>query len=107
MLSSNSDLLLVEDAVWVLTAPVGLPIYDFNFDLFLNCRRPWRRSQPIEVVARIGAFGDYLGTFGSLMQVGLRLIHTPEEHKRCSLLPFWYPLLEGLTHTQIKLGTSE
>lgn len=93
----NSDLLLVEDTVWVLTAPVGLSIYDFNFDLFLNCRRPWQRPRLVEAVARIGAVDDYLGTFGSLLRDGVRLIHTPEEHERCSLLPHWYPLLEGLT----------
>ena len=27
----------------------------------------------------------------------MQLIHTPEEHRRCSELPHWYPLLEDLT----------
>lgn len=94
---SPPDLLLVEDTLWVLTAPVGLPVYDFAFDLFLSSRRPWDRPPTVEVVSRTGAVQDYEGTFAQLREQGLVLIHTPQQYARCSLLSGWQPLLADLT----------
>lgn len=97
----NPDLLLVEDALWVLTAPVGLPVYDFRFDLFLSCRRPWRRPASVEIVSRTGAIPAYDETYARLRAEGLTLVHSPAEHRRCSLLPEWYPLISDLTPESI------
>lgn len=93
----DHELLLLEDAVWVLTASTGLPVYDFRFSQFLPCRHPWQRPPLIEVVARIGAIAHYPNFYETMLQEGIRLIHTPDEHQRCSELPSWYPLLEDLT----------
>jgi hypothetical protein len=34
------DLVLIEDAIWLLTMPTGTAVYDFAFDRLLACRRP-------------------------------------------------------------------
>jgi hypothetical protein len=93
----SADLLLVEDTLWVLTAPVGVAAYDFRFDLGFACRRPWERPDRITAVARVGAFTSYQDTYLSLGAEGIALVHSPEQHLRCSQLPHWYPLLEDLT----------
>src|SRR5919199_3180996 len=93
----GEELFQVEGTLWVLTAPTGLPVYDFAFDRFLACRRPWVRPASLEAVARVGAFDDYATRYRELLAEGVRLAHSPEEHLRCSTLPGWYPLLEGMT----------
>ncbi len=95
--SSREDLLLVEDAVWVLTAPTGKSIYDFAFDKFLACRHPYHRPESLTAIARVGAFPDYEKSYQDWAAEGVQLIHSPDEHRRASELPRWYPLLEDLT----------
>ncbi|HEY4244438.1 MAG TPA: ATP-grasp domain-containing protein [Kofleriaceae bacterium] len=91
------DLMLVEDAVWLLTAPTGTAIYDFAFDRLLACRRPYHLPAELTAVARVGAIPSYGDFYRRWADQGIRLVHTPEEHRRASELPTWYPLLEGLT----------
>jgi hypothetical protein len=93
----NADLILVDSALWVLSAPVGLNLYDFRFEQFLPCRHIWEPAQPIRAVARIGAYPNYSAMFGGLQRDGIALIHTPDEYLRCSQLENWYPLIEDLT----------
>jgi hypothetical protein len=95
------DLLHVEDVFWIWTEPTGIAVYDFPFDGVLACRRPFRRPEQIEVVARIGAFSDYPAQFAELAQQGMKLVHTPEEHFRATQLPNWYPLIADLTPKSI------
>ena len=91
------QLICLDDAVWVLTAPTGLPIYDFAFDSCFPCRHPWAPPERVAVVARIGAFSDYAVEYAALLSEGLHLIHSPEEHHRASDLRGWYPLLSDVT----------
>lgn len=97
MIEPNEELLLVDEALWLLRSDTGLPIYDFPLDRFLPCRRPWQRPPEVEAVARVGAFEDYTARHRELLGCGIRLVHTPEEHLRCSDLTHWYPLIEDLT----------
>jgi hypothetical protein len=93
----GGDLLHLDHAMWVLVAPTGVPIYDFAFDRFFPCRRPWQRPAVVEAVARIGAFDNYPAQYAELLATGVRLVHGPEQHLRSSTLPGWYPLLADLT----------
>ncbi|HVI04360.1 MAG TPA: ATP-grasp domain-containing protein [Enhygromyxa sp.] len=93
----GDDLFEIGGALWLWTRPVGQSVYDFDFERMLGVRRPYDRPAPIEVVARIGAFDDYAHTHAELLASGLRLINSPDEHARASLLPRWYPLLADLT----------
>ena len=94
---TREETLFVDDSVWVLADSTGVAAYDFPFDRFFPTRRPWQRPEMVEVVARIGAFDDYPAQHAELLGHGIRLVHTPEHHLRCSTLPGWYPLLKDLT----------
>jgi hypothetical protein len=95
------DLLLMEDAIWVLAQDTGIAIYDFQFDRFLPHRRPWQRPPVIEAVARVGAIEDYDALYQSLMRDGIQLVHSPTMYRRCSELDQWYPLLQDITPKSI------
>ncbi|MEZ6187450.1 MAG: ATP-grasp domain-containing protein [Planctomycetota bacterium] len=96
-LRRGEDLFELEQAVWLWTARIGVPIYDFAFEPLLACRRPYQRPEEVEAVARVGALDDYAGTYEELRAEGIRLIHSPEAYRRATRLPEWYPLLEDLT----------
>jgi hypothetical protein len=91
------NLLLLDDKLWVLNAPTGVPIYDFDFRAFFPCTTPWQRTKEVLAVGRIGAFADYETTYSGLLAEGVRLVHSPELHFRISQLPGWYPLIEAVT----------
>lgn len=93
------DLILVEDTIWVLTAPTGKAAYDFRFDL-LACRRP-HELPPMTAVCRVGAITNYDEYFVEWASRGVRLMNDPHEHRRAAELPTWYPILEGLTPRSI------
>lgn len=93
----GEDLFLLEGAVWVWTRPVGVSIYDLDFEHLFACRRPWDRPSEVLAVARVGALDDYAASHARLLEEGVRLVHDPEEYLRATRLPRWYPLLEGLT----------
>ena len=93
----GEELLLVDEALWVLRSETGLPAYDFPIDRFFPCRRAVRRPEEIRAVSRVGAFEDYAARYEGLLGEGIRLVHTPEEHLLCSELPRWYPRLAELT----------
>ena len=97
MIESGEELLLVDEVLWLLKSDTGLQAYDFLIDRFFPCRRPQQRPPEVQVVGRVGAFEDYGSRYDELRREGLHLIHTPEEHLRCSELPHWYPLLVDLT----------
>lgn len=96
-LRRGDDLFLLEDAVWVWTRPAGVPIYDFEFDRLMACRRPYDRPGEVVAVARVGAVDDYEASHAALLRDGVRLIHGPEQYLRATRLPRWYPLLADLT----------
>jgi hypothetical protein len=101
VIGPNEELLLVDESLWLLKSETGLAAYDFPIDRFFPCQHPWQRPQEIEVVARIGAFEDYAALYDELLRSGIRLVHTPEEHLRCSDLSYWYPLIDDLTPRSI------
>ncbi|MGL6097018.1 MAG: ATP-grasp domain-containing protein [Fimbriiglobus sp.] len=91
------DLFAVEDSVWVLHAPTGVPAYDFGLDHVFACRRPWQRPARVAAIARFGAVPDYPSAWAALRKEGIDLIHDPTQHQLASDLPAWYPRLARLT----------
>ena len=97
----NTEILLLEDKVWLLVSQVGVPIYDFNFRDLFHTRSPYNPPAMIVAVARVGAPADYDQFYGECQQGGISLINSPEEHRRASQLDAWYPLLSDLTPKSI------
>jgi hypothetical protein len=91
------DIFLLEDALWLATAQVGLGVYDFAFQRFFACRRPYERPPQVMSVGRFGVTEDYAGVYRELAARGVLLIHTPEQYLLASELTHWYPRLEDLT----------
>jgi hypothetical protein len=91
------DLFCLDDLLWITTDATGLNVYDFEFGLYYQCRRPLYRPQSIEAVARLGAFDDYEVTYTRFLNDGIRLVHTPENYFRCTDIRGWYPLISDLT----------
>ena len=91
---SNPNVILVDDSLWVVSLPTGMPAYDFVFEDFLACRHPYQRPEKITAIARMGAASDYPERFQEMLAEGIRLIHSPAEYERTSLLPHWDPLIE-------------
>jgi hypothetical protein len=94
---AHANVVLVEDVLWVVTRPTGMPVYDFDFESFFACRHPYPRPERVCAAARMGAASDYPARYGELLEAGVEMVHTPAEYERTSLLPTWYPLIEDLT----------
>ena len=94
---ANLELILLEETVWVLVGKVGLSSYDFNLSQFFSCRHPWQRPEQITAIGRFGAVTNYDELYAELAAEGISLIHSPAQHLLASELPYWYPLLVGLT----------
>lgn len=93
----GEDLLFVEELLWMLVSPTGKGIYDFPFDRFFACRRPYQPPERLVAVARAGAWNDYDARYRELQSEGIHLVHSPEQHLLASELPHWYPRLTDLT----------
>ena len=91
------NLALIENVLWVVTLPTGLPAYDFRFEDFFATRHPVHLHSPVRAVARMGAATDYDRRYDDLRAQGIELVHSPPEYRRTSLLPEWYPLIQDLT----------
>jgi len=91
------DLLNLEENLWILARPTGLPHYDFAFERYFHYHRRWHPEDLISVVARVGAILDYPRFYRTEWERGINMIHTPEEHQRASDFPSWYPLISDLT----------
>ena len=87
----------VERATWVVTRPTGLGLYDFPFESVFAVDHPAYLASPITAIARLGAADDYPERFEFFTELGIRLVHTPEQYALSSWLPNWYPKLEGIT----------
>lgn len=96
-MNDDNELIVVEDTLRILRAHTGIPIYDFDFRAYFPCRTHPQRRIDFPVVARIGAFDDYRDTYAHLLENGIRLIHSPDEHHRCSQLSGWFSLIEEFT----------
>jgi hypothetical protein len=90
-------LTLVENLLWIVTLPTGMPQYDFMFEDFFACRHPIYQEGRVRAVARMGAASDYPQRFELLTGAGIDLVHTPSQYALTSHLPLWYPLIHDLT----------
>lgn len=91
------DLFLLEDCLWILNRPTGLGIYDFAFDRFFACRRPWQRPERIVAVSRRGPFSNYDEESLQLIADGVVLVNSPDNYRIASELTEWYLSLLDLT----------
>ena len=95
--ADSLDLFLLEETVWIACADTRLPGYDFPFDRFFACRRPWQRPEAISAIGRCGVTTNYSLLYAELQKRGVRLIHSPEQHKLASELTEWYPRIQEFT----------
>lgn len=91
------DVFKIGNSVWIAEFKLGLPVYDFPFDILLPCSHSTWGVDNLIAVSRCGAVDDYDAFYADLKSQGVTLLHSPEQHRACSELPIWYPLLEGLT----------
>lgn len=87
----------LEHKLVVVSETVGVAVYDFDFDLNFQCDHPYMFVGEELCVLRIGAIADYPTEFEEKRAIGLRLVNTPDEHRRASELEYWYPLISDLT----------
>ena len=83
------DIFWLEEAVWVATARIDLPNYDFAFEPFFVCRRPYHRPEAITAIGRFGVTADYAELYQQLAAQGVCLIHTPEQYFLATELTHW------------------
>lgn len=88
------DCFAVEGKLAMVTEPVDNPVYDFDFRKFFACSG---RTDGLPGVARVGAIYDYASFYEECLERDVQLINSPEQQRRASRLPEWYPLLEGKT----------
>lgn len=91
------SLKFIEQKLWLVEEKTGFSRYDFDFETFLTCEHPAWLDAPVCAVARMGAAPDYAKRHAMLEELGITLVHTPEEYERTSLLPEWYPRIEEFT----------
>lgn len=96
-LPPGCDLMLLEDAVWLLAKQTNNPAYDFAFDSSFACRRPWERPDDVTAIARVGAPHDYDALFSEMANQNITLVNSPQQHLNGSELPEWYPCIDDVT----------
>jgi len=95
------NLTLIEKSVWVTTKSTGFNQYDYDFEACFSCTHPYQIDGEMVAIARMGAAKDYTERYEEMLEWGIRLINTPEEYKRSSFLPHWYPLISEYTPRSI------
>ncbi|MGE3802529.1 MAG: ATP-grasp domain-containing protein [Candidatus Kapaibacterium sp.] len=91
------EILHIEEKLTIVTQPVNVGIYDFDFNLFFSCRHPTSFPQPATCVLRLGAIVDYSALVTRMRELGLEVVNNPDAHLRASELREWYPLIADLT----------
>ena len=76
----------LEQTVWLAQARIDVPVYDFPFETYFACRRPYQRPDRITAIARFGAASNYLELYEQLLEEGIQLIHTPDQYLLASEL---------------------
>jgi hypothetical protein len=99
------DLFHLEETLWLLVDTIGNPGYDFAFEHFFACRRPWQRPRSLTAIGRFGVLTSYPDPYAQLLTDGVQLLHTPEQYLPASELPRWYPLLADLTPRSLWFAT--
>lgn len=93
---------LLEGQLAIVSKPVGVSVYDFDFELYFRCSHPASFEDDTPCVLRVGAVDHYAEQYRGLLDWGLRPVNTPDEHERASELERWYPLLTDMTpRTQV------
>lgn len=92
-----SELVGLDQTLWILTAPTGISNFDFRFESYFPCRRTRDTTEQVVAISRIGAIQNYDHVFSCLKEEGIALVHSPEVHLRASELIHWYPFLKDLT----------
>lgn len=96
------NLTRVEGQLVVISERVPVATYDFDFDLHFRCEHPYRFDREELCVLRVGAIADYASRFREELDIGLRLVNSPEQHLCASELEHWYPLITDLTpHSRV------
>lgn len=91
------DVMLLEDRLAIVSQPVGVSAYDFDFGLHFRSTHPLHFAEGTPALLRLGARPDYARDFAEYAQWGLRLVNTPEEYRRASELDVWYPQIAQYT----------
>lgn len=87
MSTAALDLVHLDDAIWVAHRTIHSPAYDFAFDRFFPCRRPYSRPNLVPAIGRLGALPSYDEEYARFSNDGIRLINSPAEHALASELP--------------------
>jgi hypothetical protein len=74
-----------------------VPVYDFEFENFFACRRPYYRPDSLKVIGRFGVTTNYDELFRALKNDGIELIHTPRQYLLASDLTYWYDYISEFT----------
>ena len=91
------NIVRLEDKLVVVNEEVGVSVYDFNFDLHFVCSHPNYFERAELCVLRKGSIADYVGEYGEMQNIGLKLVNSPVEHEIASELEHWYPYIQDLT----------
>ena len=91
------NLIRLADKLNIVVELVNVAAYDFDFELFFDCRHPIYWEGDSVCVLRTGAIPDYPGTLSDYAERGLTPINTGQQHLMASELSAWYPLIQDLT----------
>jgi hypothetical protein len=94
---ANSEILLLEDTLWLLISRIGMPIYDFDFRQWFHSRSPNMAPENITATARVGAVANYESFYNDCKNEGVTLVNSPAQQRRASQLQYWHPLIADLT----------
>lgn len=103
--TTDLDLILLEDTIWLLVGDVNVPHSDVAIADLLARYRPRRQTEKITAIARGGTIANYHQLYQDLAANGVQLVHSPEQYRLASELPQWYPLLAGLTPKSLWFNT--
>ena len=95
------DIIKLSNNLNIISSPVNVSVYDFNFELFFECSHPLYFNQGDIGILRLGAIDDYESVYNEWYSQGLTLINTPSEHYKASELSEWYPIISDLTPESI------
>lgn len=91
------DLSLIENELAILSRPTGVSAYDFDFGLHFECRHPYRLDREYDGILRIGAPADYAACYREAIELGIRPINDPDQHRIASQIEYWYPSIAEMT----------
>lgn len=99
------ELIQLEETLWLVVGETGLKVYDFPFDQFFACRRPWERTETVTAIGRFGVTTSYAELYDQLLAEGIQLIHSPAQYLLASELVEWYPKICDLTPRSVVFTT--